>query len=414
MMPKAYWLTNVRLESGYRYENDCISATETELSCLFIKDGKVERILSSATSIDDQLPKVNGEGLLVLPSFKEKHFHLDKTYYGGEWKAPKKANTIVDRLNCEAIELPLMASSTKERAEQLLEMILDAGSTHIRTHVNIDPYIGLKNLESVRKALENYSDRMTWEIVAFPQHGLLRTQVKDLMRQAMQEGATLVGGLDPAGIDENLEHSLNEMMDIAVEADAGIDIHMHDPGHLGVYTMKKLADLTEEAGWQNKVAISHAFGLGGVPDALAAQMADRFIDLDISVISTAPIFSNYTIPPISLLKEKGVKLAIGCNSVWDTWGPFGNADILERLGRLAELYSWVDERSLAEALGLITGGKIPLDSSGNRIWPKIGDDASFVLVGASCSSEAVARRSKRHAVFNRGKLVAGTLGTNGV
>lgn len=49
---------------------------------------------------------------------------------------------------------------------------------------------------------------MTYEIVAFPQHGLLRTNSKGLMRQAMKEGASLVGGLDPGGVDNNIEASL--------------------------------------------------------------------------------------------------------------------------------------------------------------------------------------------------------------
>lgn len=38
-------------------------------------------------------------------------------------------------------------------------------------------------------------------------------------------------------------------------------------------------------------------------------------------------------------------------------GPFGNADIFERVGRLAEKYRWMDEKSLASSLAYITGGK---------------------------------------------------------
>ena len=57
----------------------------------------------------------------------------------------------------------------------------------------------------------------TYEIVAFPQHGLLRTEAHSLMREAMKMGATLVGGVDPATVDNNIEKSLFDMMEIAVE-----------------------------------------------------------------------------------------------------------------------------------------------------------------------------------------------------
>lgn len=82
---------------------------------------------------------------------------------------------------------------------------------------------------------------------------------------------------------------------------------------------------------------------------------------------------------------------------------------LMRASRLAELYRFVDERTLGEALGFITGGVTPLDADGNRVWPAVGDSADAVLAHASCSAEAVARRAPRQAVLFRGEIVAGTL-----
>ena len=53
---------------------------------------------------------------------------------------------------------------------------------------------------------------------------------------------------------------------------------------------------------------------------------------------------------------------------------------------------------------------LPLNDKGERVWPKAQDDASFVLVDASCSAEAVARISPRTATFHKGNLVWGTVG----
>lgn len=408
-MNSPYWLTNVRLESGYRYEEGLVAGTETEICHLLIEDGKISEIMSAVTTIDSDLPKQDARNLLALPSFTEKHFHLDKTYLGGPWKASKPAKNLIERLEWEANELPALSKTTRERAEQLLDLILQSGSTHIRTHVNIDPYIGLKNLEAIRMALESFKGKLSYEIVAFPQHGLLRTQVGDLMRQALREGATLVGGVDPAGVDGNVEASLQQMMEIAVEANADIDLHLHDSDYLGAYTMNRLAGLTEEASWQGRVAVSHAFGLGGVPIEQAEEMADVFAALGITVISAVPIRFDVHIPPIPMLQKKGVEVAIGCDSMFDCWAPFGNADILERASRLAERFRWLDECSLAQSLGFITGGKTPLNQEGKRLWPKLGDEANIVFAKAGCSAEAVARKAKRSAVMFRGKLVSGTL-----
>lgn len=76
---------------------------------------------------------------------------------------------------------------------------------------------------------------------------------------------------------------------------------------------------------------------------------------------------------------------------------------------MAERFNWIDEQSLAQTLGFITNGKTPLDQEGKRVWPKVGDEASMVFIEATCSAEAIARRSKRQAVMYKGNIVAGEL-----
>lgn len=406
-MSSTYWLYNVRLESGYYYENDKVTGTKAEICHLRIENGNIAQIVSDAPPKTGDLPVFDAKQLLMLPSFKEMHIHIDKTYYGGPWKAVRPVSGIFGRIEEERELLPKQLPTAQERAEKMLELLLGFGSTHIRTHCNIDPVIGLKNLEATMRALESYSGKLSHEIVAFPQHGLLRSQAVDLVKQAMKEGATLVGGVDPATVDENIEKSLQTIMDIAVEANAGVDVHIHDRDHLGVFTMHRLAALTEEAGWQGRVTVSHAFGFAGVPAGTAAELAERFAALGITVTSTVP--AGAITMPIPLLHEKGVKVELGNDSITDHWSPFGIGDNLEKAGRLAELYRYIDELSLSQALGFITGGRTPLNRDGQRVWPTVGDEASVVFVHASCAAEAVARRSKRQAVMYQGRIVSGTL-----
>lgn len=58
---------------------------------------------------------------------------------------------------------------------------------------------------------------------------------------------------------------------------------------------------------------------------------------------------------------------------------------------------------------LETGFVTPLNDKGEQAWPKVGDDASFNLVPASCSAEAVARLPARNAVVHNGKLACGVI-----
>ncbi|PGM57841.1 amidohydrolase [Bacillus sp. AFS053548] len=406
-MNQSYWLKNVKLDSGFVLEDGKIDSTETTLYNLLINDGKIEQIQLANFPLQTDLPVQDAKNLLALPAFKEMHNHLDKTYLGIPWKACIPAANLVERLNLEAAELVELAETGQHRAEQMLHLLLKGGATHVRTHVNIDPFIGLKNLEEIQKALYTYKDKMTHEIVAFPQHGLLRTNSKSFMKTAMREGATIVGGLDPGGIDQNIELSLFEMVDLAVQFDADIDIHIHDPGHLGFYTIQKLVAFIEQAGWYNRVAVSHAFALGDVPKNESVEMASKLASLGVSIMSTVPI--NRVMPPVDLLHSKGVQVALGCDGFYDSWSPHGTGDMLEKAGRLAERYNWKDEYGLSQTLQFITGGLRTLDEKGNQLWPNVGDEASMVLVDASCSAEAVARRAKRAAVIANGNIVYGGL-----
>lgn len=184
MIPTAYWLTNVRLETGYGYDNGAVIETKTALFNVQVENGKITQIISADQPLETNLPKRNAHSYLMLPSFRDMHIHIDKTYFGGPWKAPSiPTEGLITRLKEEEILLPSLLPVAEGRAKKLLDLLLHAGSTHIRTHCNIDPFIGLKNLEAVLRAKEAYKDKVDLEIVAFPQHGLLRSESISLVRK---------------------------------------------------------------------------------------------------------------------------------------------------------------------------------------------------------------------------------------
>ncbi|WP_336759739.1 hypothetical protein [Paenibacillus sp. USHLN196] len=74
--------------------------------------------------------------------------------------------------------------------------------------------------------------------------GLIRSSSELIVTEALALGADLVGGVDPAGLDGDMERSLQMMFDIATAADKGIDLHLHDGGEPGLATLRRFAELT--------------------------------------------------------------------------------------------------------------------------------------------------------------------------
>lgn len=338
----SYMLLNVQLESGYKYDNGQVVATETVIRNLQIEKGIITKILDTKAPYKKSIDCYDAKGLLFLPSFKDMHIHLDKTYYGGPWRAAYPRKNVFDIINLEQTLLLELLPTAQERAEKLIELILSFGSTYVRNHCNIDQVVGLKNLEKLKLALANYSDKISYEIVAFPQHGLLRSNVEGLMREAMQLGVTHVGGLDPTLVDGDIEKSLQTMVQIAVDYKAGIDIHLHEGGEMGLKVIRRLADLTEEAKLQGKVTISHAFSLASLPDGADVEMANRLASLDISIASSVPIVKQ-NVMPISLLQKQKVNVLLGTDNIMDHWLPFGIGDTLQKAHLVAQQSGRIDE-----------------------------------------------------------------------
>lgn len=402
MIKKRFLLKNVLLENGFVFEKNIVIGTKTKIKDIVICDGKIEGVYESG-SVREEIEKVDMKGMLAIPSFKDRHIHLDKGYYGGSWSACTPFTSVFDRIKEEEGFLHSFLDETEIKAKKLLDLLIENGVTETRVQCNVDPVIGLGNMERVIKALNDYKDKVDYEMVAFPQHGLLRSNSIGFMKDAMRNGATIVGGLDPATIDDNINKSIDEMMNIAVEFNSDIDIHLHERGTLGGYVIKRLLKVVEEAKWQNRVTISHGYCLGDLDKGELINICDSMKNLGVELSTTSPI--DVACPPVPFIRDYGVKVNIINDNINDHWSPFGSGDLLERLSRMCEKFGIIEEYNLNKYLELITNGVSILDKDGNVLWPKANDKADIVFCEASCSAEAIARVSKRKAVMKDGRFI---------
>jgi len=279
-----------------------------------------------------------------------------------------------------------------------------SGTLHMRSHVDIDNQLGLKNLHEILKVRERFRDLVTIQIVAFPQSGILRSPgTAALLDAAIAEGADLLGGLDPVGIDGDLDGHLDAIFAIAERRGVGIDIHLHDGGEGGIAQIRAIAERTRAAGLNGKVAVSHAFALGSVPVELATRTADLLAETGIAIMSHGP--GGAAIPPIKLLREHGVRVFGGSDNIRDAWSPFGNGDMLERAMMIGYRANFRHDEELALAFDIVT--KTAADVLGIEDYGlAVGGPADFVVVEAGSLAEAVATRPRRKLVVKAGRIVS--------
>lgn len=396
-----YSLKNVRLETGFEYENEEVAGTKTDLFSIEIEDGKIKTVKAN----DPASKSIDAKGYLMLPAFRDMHIHLDKTLYGLPWQAlSPKRRTVKDMIAYEQEIIPELLKTSVSRAEQLISLQQHYGTHFARTHFNIDPTSGLKSLEHLEQALENKKDSFKAELVAFPQHGVYYTESAPLMKEAAQlKSVGFIGGLDPLSIDGSIEKVIDFTVQLALDHHKGIDIHLHEVGESGMKTINYLIDKAiENPALQGKTFVSHAFALAHLSPKETEQIAERLADGKVGIASSVPF--KGTVMPIPTLKKYGVNVLIGNDNVQDYWSTFGSGNMLQKANLIAELYGYATEYALSRALQFATQSILPLDEKGKQQWPKTGDEAAIVLTDASCSAEAVSRMSEIKALMNDGNL----------
>jgi cytosine/adenosine deaminase-related metal-dependent hydrolase len=388
-------LLNARLADGRRGAH------------LVVRDGRIAAIGDGAAPVPDARTTVfDLAGDLVLPGLVDGHMHLDKTLMGLPWTPHAAEPFRMSRIETDQRLLPGLPLLTAERAGHLIRRCVAFGTAHIRTHADITPAFGLSALHGVLAAREAHAGAVTVQIVAFPQAGMMRHGPKvmaELLDAAVREGADLVGGIDPCEVDRDPKGQLDVVFGVAARRGVGIDIHLHEPGELGLFSLQEICARTEAEGMQGRVTVSHGFCLGGIAESKQQAAAERMAAAGVALVSHGA--GSATLPPLMLLRRAGVRVFCGNDDVRDTWSPYGTGDMLERASvvgwrvdlrldtLLDELFEMVSAAGAA-ALGVAEYGVAP------------GRPATFFTLPAENVPEAIGAHPPRRLVFHDGRLVA--------
>src|SRR5436309_2971528 len=201
--------------------NARLVGAENVLTDIGIEAGRIAVI---APNLAAEGEAIDVGGRLVSSGFIETHIHLDKS-------------CILDRCNAARGDLEeaigeaakAKAAFTPEdvhaRAVRTLEKAILQGTTHMRTHLEVDPGVGLRGLEGVLPLIEEYAWAIDLEICVFPQEGLLNNPGTDaLMIEGLNRGCRVVGAAPYT--DSNPAGQIDRVFEMAHEFDVDIDMHL--------------------------------------------------------------------------------------------------------------------------------------------------------------------------------------------
>lgn len=376
-----------------------------------VRDGVIAEVRPAADGAAGE--GLDGEGRLALPSFTDAHAHLDSNRLGLPFRPHSAGPTLPELIHNDLDNWRGAERSVADRATYALERTIAGGATRLRSHAQVDTHSGLERLEGVLAARERHAGRADVQVVAFPQVGIVRDKgTADLLAAALDAGADLIGGIDPCSLDRDPVQHLDTVFGLAERFGVPVDLHLHEPGDLGAFSLELILERVRATGMNGRVTVSHAFALATNPAPRVAALVEQIAELDVALTTIAP--SGQRVLPHAQLLAAGVRVGLGQDGMRDYWSPYGDGDMLGRTWQLSFVNGLRDDRRIAECVAIATvGGRGVIGGRGvvgaepdHPLGFAPGDPADLVLLDSEAVVAAVMDRPADRIVLHRGEVVA--------
>jgi len=374
-----------------------------------IADG---RIVALSPSLDGDADVVDADGRFVSPGLIETHIHLDKSRILDRCSpSPNRGMDHMKRVS--AVKSSFTVEDVYERAGKTLEGAISNGVTHMRTHVEVDPNVGLKSFEALQQLAKDYSWAIDLELCAFAQEGMTNVPEADAnVEQCLKHGAKVVGGAP--GYDPDGPGQIDRVFELARAYDVDVDLHLDvgpDPENMNIF---QVCELTEKYGYGGRVAVGHGSRYSCLPPDklrdLGRLLADTGVTVTVLPATDLFVMGRHQdhcvmrgVADANALMQCGANCCLSTNNVLNPFTPFGDSSFI----RIANLYANTLQRGaieeLAECFEMMTSGPaklIGLDQHGIAV----GHPADLVVWDARTPSDAVATIAIPLYSFKRGRL----------
>jgi cytosine deaminase len=363
-------------------------------------------------ALEAEGPELDAEGCLVVPGLIETHIHLDKTCILDRC-------TIADGTLAEAVRETAAAKRTftaqdvYARGQRTLERCIAHGAMRMRTHVEVDPVIGMIGFEGVEHLKRDYAWALDVELCVFPQEGLINNPgTEALLVEGLRRGARAIGAAPYC--DSDPRGQIDRIFSIARDFDSEIDMHLDLGDTPQGMQIEYVCRKTEEFGWGGRVAVGHATQMSLLrPDrfnAIAAQLASAGVAVTILPATDLYLMGrnhDHAVPrgvvSAEPLRRAGVTCSISTNNVLNPFTPYGDGSLI----RMANLYANVCQVSraadLAGCLDMITGAAARLMRL-NDYGIAVGGPADLVALKATSPADIIATLAQPIWGVKRGRL----------
>ena len=371
------------------------------------------RIAAVAPRLDVAAAReIEAAGRVVIPGLVESHFHLDKALLGAG--APAGAGSVPGAIEATArAKRRFTVEDIAGRARRALELAIRHGTTVMRTHVEVDPIVGLAGMEAILPLQREYAWAVDLQVCVFPQEGIFQAPgTEALMRKALAMGGEAVGGV-PYNDTDAAAH-LDLVFALAREFDRDVDLHLDFTDDADRMLVGEVAERATRLGWEGRVCAGHVTALGALAPAALGPVAARIRDAGISVL-VLPATDLYLmgrrdernvrrgLAPVRRLVEAGVNVAVSTNNVQNPFTPFGDADLLRMANLLAVAghLGTVDDLALVLRMATEHGARA-LRRADYGLRP--GARADLVLLDCTEPAAAVAVVPERLVVIKNGAV----------
>jgi cytosine deaminase len=370
------------------------------------------RVVAVATRIDADCPELHAQDRLVVPGLVDTHLHLDKSRTAD--RCVQVEGTLAEAIRETArIKAAFTEQDVYERARETLEACILQGTTRIRTHVEVDPAVGLRGLDAVRCLAADLAWAVDVQVCVFAQEGLTNCPGTDaLLVDALERGVPVVGGAPYADVDP--PGQLDRVFELARRFDVDVDLHLDLAETTDAMQLADVCKRTVAQGWEGRVTVGHVTQLSLLPpeeyDALCDLVAGSGVAM--TVLPATDLFlmgravraaKPRGVVPLAPLLARGAACSVATNNVLNAFTPYGDGSLI----RMANLYANVthagSRTELDQCLDLVTANAARVMRTPDYgIAP--GAPADLVCLDAADGADAVARIAPARWGLKRGRL----------
>ena len=371
------------------------------------------RVVALGSDIDaGNAREIDAGGMLVTESFANPHLHLCKVYtldrmdemaladyHGGQMGKAMNAIELAARVKADYDEEWIVPNARKAVALAALH-----GNTHIRAFADVDTKAGLIGVKSLLRVRDEFAGKVDLQVVAFAQDGLVREPgASALMRQAMELGADVVGGIPWIEFTEADEQAhVDEIFDLAVEFDKPVSMLVDDAGDPGLRTLEMMATRTIERGWHGRSLAHHARAMALYPKPYLQKVAALLKAAKMGVVTdphTGPLHLR-----VRELLEEGALVCLGQDDISDAYYPLGRNSMLEVAFLAVHLLWMTTSAEMEKVYSMVTtDAAAAMGLEGFRL--EMGGAAHLVVLDQPDVREALRNHARPRHVVSHGRLI---------